>query len=156
MLHVPSSSSSYTVLPHVTRPPTRVGASAQATRPYVYFIMEVHSASHSEIPRHSGPRRCPSAGGPHPIVGLSHVYTLTYTSRTTSRLHCVFPLTNHNSGYLCYSTSCMFRVQMVTLCQDAKAHVLHVLHLMLHVHSSCYMTCSMWSLHDTCHVVTTL
>lgn len=45
---------------------------------------------------------------------------------------------------------------MVTLCQDAKAHVLHVLHLMLHVHSSSYMTCSMWSLNDTCHVMTTL
>lgn len=42
------------------------------------------------------------------------------------------------------------------LCQDAKAHVLHVLHLMLHVHSSCYMTCYMRSLHDTCHVMTTL
>jgi hypothetical protein len=45
---------------------------------------------------------------------------------------------------------------MVSLCQDAKAHVLHVLHLMLHVHPSCYMTCYMWSLHDTCHVMTTL
>jgi hypothetical protein len=27
---------------------------------------------------------------------------------------------------------------------------------MLYVHSSCYMTHSMWSLHDTCHVMTTL
>lgn len=74
MLHVPSSSSSYTVLPHVTRPPTRVGASAQATRPYVYLIMEVYSASHSEISRRFGPRRCPSAGGSHPVVGFPHVY----------------------------------------------------------------------------------
>jgi hypothetical protein len=74
MLHVPSSSSSYTVLPRVTRPPTRVGASAQATQPYVYFVMELHSASHSEIARHSGPKRCPSARGPCPIVGFAHVY----------------------------------------------------------------------------------
>jgi hypothetical protein len=34
---------------------------------------------------------------------------------------------------------------MVTLCQDAKAHVLHVLHLMLHV--------PFLMLHDMLHLV---